>query len=105
MAATSAKEWARLYTDDKDAVQRQAGVSSRKMAALDLRPKELETAYDWPERLKDITNHRRRLDYCELAQAGSESRPGWSSTATGSPSSHGERERAHQQERSYGYER
>jgi conjugative relaxase-like TrwC/TraI family protein len=105
VAATRAKQWARLYTDDKDAVRRQAGVSSRKMAALDLRPKELETAYDWPERLKDITDHRRRLDYCELAQAGSESRPGWNSTPPVPPSSHGEREWARQQERSYGYER
>ena len=78
VAATRAKEWVRLYTDDKDAVRRQAGVSSRKMAALDLRPKKLEPAHDWPERLKDITDHRRRLDYCELVQAGSESRPGWS---------------------------
>ena len=41
VAATRAKQWVRLYTDDKAAVRRQAEVSSRKLAALDLKPKAL----------------------------------------------------------------
>ena len=39
VSASRAKEWIRLYTDDKDEIREAVKRSSRKLAALDLRPK------------------------------------------------------------------
>jgi conjugative relaxase-like TrwC/TraI family protein len=63
VSASRAKEWIRIYTDDKDEVREAVKRSSQKLAALDLRPKRTETKPEtgWRERLHKHMARRRKL--------------------------------------------
>ena len=69
VSASRARERTTLYTDDKDAVRQAVQRSSRKLAALDLRPKpspkaKLEAWHRWQAERK-----RRRRGYLDRIQA------------------------------------
>jgi conjugative relaxase-like TrwC/TraI family protein len=63
VSASRAKEWIRLYTDDKDEVREAVKRSSQKLAALDLRakPKPKATAGHW-DGLRKHMERRKRLE-------------------------------------------
>ena len=103
VAAPRAKEWVRLYTDDKDAVRRQAEVSSRKLAALDLeRPRAAA------DPLEGHLERERRLAVLERWHAAWGRRPSGRPTPprpSGRPHTHAEREQSRHHERDYGHGR
>jgi conjugative relaxase-like TrwC/TraI family protein len=105
--ATRARQWVRIYTDNKAAVRKAAQISSRKLAALDLGPATPDPLQDWPERLKRILDQRRRVEHQnwlakQLAAPGlpTPTRPP-TSPSSGPPRTHAGREQARQQEREH----
>lgn len=61
VSASRAKEWIRLYTDSKEEVREAVNRSSRKLAALDLRPKPPKPEAGSRERLHQHRARRRRV--------------------------------------------
>ena len=61
VSASRAKEWIRLYTDDKAEVRDAVKRSSQKLAALDLRPKRPEPLCKPSEGMQQHMERRRRL--------------------------------------------
>jgi len=95
VSASRAKEWIRLYTDDKaeirDAVQR----SSQKLAALDLRPKPKAEDGQW-DGLQHHMEHRKRLGVIAHIRAA------WERVA---PAKVKQNEHQHQREADHGFGR
>jgi conjugative relaxase-like TrwC/TraI family protein len=100
VSASRAKEWLRLYTDDKDAVRWAVQRSSRKLAALDLKPERPETGY--AERRRQYMAPRRRRAWWERMRAAWAEKP-QQPTPPRTPPTHADRLR--QQERGNSYAR
>jgi len=104
VSASRAKEWMRLYTDDKAAVRQAVQSSSRKLAALDLRRMEPEPVRGWWNRLRSLEDRRRRLDYCDRVGAAWGSPAGRTPTPPRPPHPRIDLERVREKERIYGHE-
>jgi hypothetical protein len=61
VSASRAKEWIRLYTDDKAEIREAVKRSSQKLAALDLRPKRLEPLFKPSDGMQLHMERKRRL--------------------------------------------
>jgi conjugative relaxase-like TrwC/TraI family protein len=71
VSASRAKQWIRLYTDDKEEIRDAVKRSSRKLAALDLRPKP-EPLFDSTSGMKRQMEHRRRQSVIGWMRAAAE---------------------------------
>ncbi len=102
VSASRARERTTLYTDDKDAVRQAVQRSSRKLAALDLRPKppkaKLEAWHRWQ------AERRRRLAYLDRIQAAWPIARGPQKPTPPRTPTHTDRVRA-RQEKEHGHER
>ncbi len=93
VSASRAKEWIRLYTDDKADIRDAVKRSSQKLAALDLRPKRKEEAGHW-DGLQHHMERRKRLGLIHRIRSA------WDRVR---PHRQKQKEHQHQNERQAGY--
>lgn len=94
VSASRAKEWIRLYTDDKADIREAVKRSSRKLAALDLRPKRQQPPFEPSGGMHRLVEKKRHLSVFN-----------WMRAAWDRVSGHRDKPMVKQQERDYGYGR